>query len=272
MFNKLSLNNTKLPVMEISSNHETYGQINLECKNCGSEGSVYRYNSEYAFKIFNYYNKKRSLIKKFQKIELLAKLEDKSFAFPIGLVGFENRLKEGYYMNIVEVHKDYPSFMQLWNIKDRQTLFDIVIKADAAMQRAHKMGIIMGDIKENNILIDENNNPIFIDTDNYAYGDFKFDLYPYVIKNLKNYYGKKFSLIDTDKYLYALMVLKYMFSFRCYVKLFTMNYKAIINSWGIDPELKEGLIDIFSDSEDKPYIGPILKRINPEQKFFSPIK
>ena len=57
-----------------------------------------------------------------------------------------------------------------------QTKLDLLIQVDPAIQRAHNIGLALGDIKPNNILNAENGTPIFIDTDNYAYKHLSFDI------------------------------------------------------------------------------------------------
>ena len=46
-------------------------------------------------------------------------------------------------------------------------------------------------------------------------------------------------------------------------------FKKLIEFMDVSQEVKDGLRLIFSDANEKPYIGPILKKINPEQKIIS---
>lgn len=43
----------------------------------------------------------------------------------------------------------------------------------------------------------------------------------------------------------------------------------MIEFMDVSQEVKDGLRLIFSDANEKPYIEPILKKINPEQKIIS---
>ena len=46
-------------------------------------------------------------------------------------------------------------------------------------------------------------------------------------------------------------------------------FRALIRFLNVSKEVKDGLRMIFSDAMHKPYIGPILEKINPEEKLIS---
>ena len=237
----------------------------------GDEGSVYNYNNQYALKTFNlframeYFYGER-LTNKFAKLEAMCSLKDESFCFPIGVLGYKDLFKEGCYMDLIQYDKNKKDFNYLEKLKDTKIILEYILKADAAIQRIHTKGIRIGDVKENNILIDLNDNPIFIDTDNYAFQDFDFDLIPDSVYCLEGRYGKTFSLKDSDIFLFSIMGLKLLThnSDFSYLKSDEILIK-LINNLDVSAEVKEGLKIIFSDSQNKPYLGPILQKINPKQ-------
>lgn len=236
----------------------------------GAEASVHKYNEQIAFKVFDFIQDKEKLSRKFEKIELLGQLCDASACFPIGLIGYEDKKKEGYYCDLVNPLENYGDFDYLRILKDMRELLGYIIQADEAIQRFHKMGLILGDIKGDNIMLDCNGNVKFIDTDNWMYNDYGFDVYPCRANLLNDTFNKKFSLIDNDRFVFAMMALQY------FIKGSTISlhlsdeyFKKLIEFMNVSKEVKDGLRLIFSDANEKPYIGPILKRINPEQEIIS---
>ena len=116
----------------------------------------------------------------------------------------------------------------------------------------------------------KNNNPIFIDTDNYAYQNYYYNLISYHSYYLCNTFRKSFSQVENDKYLLAII------SMQLYTPGIVISnnqtdrfYREMIRLMDIPSESKDELRQIFSDAYDKPYIGPVLKRINPRTKLLS---
>ena len=132
------------------------------------------------------------------------------------------------------------------------------------------MGIILGDIKGDNIMLDCNGNVRFVDTDNWMYNDYGFDIYPGRADWLSDNFNKKFSLIDNDRFVFAMMAIQYFIDGDI-IRLHHSDvyFKKLIEFMDVSQEVKDGLRLIFSDANEKPYIGPILKKINPEQKIIS---
>lgn len=264
---KDDLYNTALPTLIIKERerYKEYPQIGF-----GDEASVHKYNEQIAFKTFDFIRDKEKLPRKFEKIELLGQLYDEAACFPIGLIGYEDKKKEGYYCELVNPLKNYKDFDYLQFLKDRKQLLEYIIQADEAIQRFHKMGLILGDIKNDNIMIDCNGNVKFVDTDNWMYNSYGFDVYPGRADWLTNTFNKEFSLIDNDRYVFGMMAIQYfidgsVISVHCSDEY----YKKMIEFMDVSQEVKDGLRLIFSDANEKPYIGPILKKINPEQKIIS---
>lgn len=264
---KDDLYNTTLPTLLIEEEkcYREYPQIGFGC-----EASIHKYNEQIAFKTFEFIKDKEKLPRKFEKIELLGHLYDESACFPIGLVGYEDNKKEGYYCDLVNPLKNYKDFDYLQCLKDTKQLLGYIIQADEAIQRFHKMGLILGDIKGDNIMIDCNGNVKFVDTDNWMYNDYGFDLYPSRANWLSNTFNKSFSLIDNDRFVFAMMAIQY-FVDGDIIELHHSDvyFKKLIESMDVSQEVKDGLRLIFSDAKEKPYVGPLLKKINPEQEIIS---
>lgn len=264
---KDDLYNTALPILiiEEEKRYKEYPQIGF-----GDEASIHKYNEQIAFKTFDFMRDKEKLPRKFEKIELLGQLSDVAACFPIGLVGYEDKKKEGYYYNLVKPLKNYKDFDYLQFLKDMRQLLGYIIQADEAIQRFHKMGIILGDIKGDNIMIDCNGNVRFVDTDNWMYNDYGFDVYPGRADWLSDTFHKKFSFVDNDRFVFAMMAIQYFIDGDI-IRLHHSDvyFKKLIEFMDVSQEVKDGLRLIFSDANEKPYIGPILKKINPEQKIIS---
>lgn len=262
-----SLYDTSLPtlVVDKEKRYKEYPQ-----KGFGDEGLVFQYDDKTAFKTFDFISDKDVLTRKFSKIELLGHLTDPAACFPIGLVGYEDRKKEGYYYDLVNPLKGCKDFEYLQFLKDIRRLIEYIIKADEAIQRFHKMDIILGDIKENNIMIDCNGNVKFVDTDNWMYKDYGFDTPPGRAGWLKATFGKEFSLVDNDRFVFAMMAIQFFVN-GSVIRLHSSDnyFKRLIALMDVSQEVKDGLRLIFSDAPDKPYIGPIMKKIDPEQKILT---
>lgn len=264
---KDSLYNTLLPTLEIEENelYKKYPQIGF-----GEEASVHKYDEDLAFKVFIFFSKKECLSRKFEKIELMGKLRDESACFPVGLVGYEDKKKEGYFCDLVNPLSGCKDFEALTYLKDMRKLLDYIVQADEAIQRFHKMGLVLGDVKEDNIMIDENGNVKFVDTDNWMYGDYGFDLEPGRAHLLRRTYNKEASLIDSDRFAFAMMAIQYFIK-GTLIRLHCSEayFKKMVELLNVSPEVKDGLRLIFSDAKDKPYVGPILKMIDPNQPLIS---
>lgn len=235
----------------------------------GIEGCVYNYQDSYALKHLSLFRILERYFRidfsnKFKKLEKLSLLEDESFCFPIGLLEFEDLCFEGYFMKLIKSDKSKKDFNFLSKLKDKDEVSSYLIEADSAIKRAHSLGLILGDIKEENILIGDDGKVYFIDTDNYSYQDFGFDLVPKSAMMLKNIYGRDFDSWDNDKFLFTLMAIKIMTgdSFLSSQLRDTSLLDLAISKLDLDKEVKEGLRLILSDADDKPYFSQVytLKR------------
>lgn len=264
----MNLYDTSLPIIKIDSSqlYKRYKQIGF-----GQEAGVYQYDESTAIKIFQFFKNKSRLPLKFRKIEIFGKMEDESFLFPKGLVGFETEQKEGYFCDLNLPYRPAPDFDKLQFLKDRKKILEFIMKADKAIRRIHSKGFIIGDIKADNILINRDEEVKFCDVDNYMYGDFGFDLEPGRRGWLsRTYDGKNFSNLDNEKFVFAMMALQYFID-GTVLSIHASDYyfKNLIEFLDVDPVIKDGLRIIFSDAENKPYIGDVLKGFDPESKIIS---
>ncbi len=219
----------------------------------GQEGEVFNYNDMYALKIFNFCSDS-----KFEKVKSLLRYFDKDFLFPLGLVFFESDFFAGYFMKLVQTNYEVAignfEDLKLSNIKMQIALLR---KASIALKKAHKNGIIIGDVKSDNILVDENLNPLYADVDNYKYGrEFDYDLRPDRATWLEELYKKSFTEDNNDKFLFALLTLEVI------LNIYEINFcrESIDDALNRikNKLLREGLEQILADTQDKPYVHEIL--------------
>ncbi len=102
------------------------------------------------------------------------------------------------------------------------------------------------------------------------YQDYGFDTLPGRAGWLKSTFGKEFSPLDNDRFVFAMMAIQFFVN-GSVIRLHSSDayFKRLIALMNVSQEVKDGLRLIFSDADDKPYIGPILQMINPEQKILS---
>lgn len=229
----------------------------------GLESRVYCYDSETVIKIFI-----KATILKYSKIKLMATLENEFFVFPKGFVGFESGFKEGYFMARVNTQEGLENFSKLYFLDDLKRIIAILKQADRAIEWAHLNDILIGDIREKNILINKTDKPKFCDTDNYFYKDFDFDLTPKRIFWLSRLYGREFSLIEVDKFLYGLMCLKILT--RDFTTIVTKSHiENLINNLNFSNRVKEGFRFVCSDTMNRPYMQEILSEMESDVKRFT---
>lgn len=231
---------------------------------CGVEGCVYNYRDIYALKhlslfriLERYYN--INIGRKFQKIVEMSHLSDDNFCFPIGLLGFEDLFMEGYYMRLVKCSNNFHDFSALGSLNDKSKVIDYLVDADLAIKKAHSLGLRIGDIREENILIGDDGKAYFTDTDNYVYQDFDFDLFPSRASTMRRIYGGDFDLADNDRFVYTLMALKILTGINIFLsrQIDDTLLSELIKQLDFDKETKEGLRLILSDSSNKPYFSDV---------------
>ncbi len=236
----------------------------------GEEGVLYKYDNAEALKIFSFYMNQDMIDHKFNKLEELGRIKDKNFCFPKNIVGFLDLKKQGYGMELVSPYRKCKDFSELDNLLDMKKILEYIMIADKAIERIHKKGVILGDIRDDHIMINKAGEVKFIDTDNYAYGDYGFDIQPTRSNWLKRIYNHDFDPKDNDIFVYAIIALQH------FVKGSTIRlnrtdeyFKELINCLNVSQEVKEGLRLILSDAERKPYLGKVLKKVDFENEFTS---
>lgn len=266
-YKKESIYDTGLPIIVIDDNKRfsKYPQIGY-----GEEGSIHKYDNKRAIKVFEFFEDRQKLKQKFEKIEELAHLKDDSFCFPKGLVGYLDLKKEGYFMELVKPMEKCKDFSELYKLKNTKKMLEYIIMADRAIERIHKKGIIIGDIRDENIMINKCGEIKFIDTDNYRYGDYDFDLVPSRSKWLEHTYGKSVSDVDNDIFVFTMMALQRFIPAHYRGHKSIEYFYELINLLEVSSEVKEGLRLILSDAPNKPHAHKVLRKINPEERILSP--
>lgn len=264
---KDSIYHTGLPIIVIDENKRfsKYPQIGY-----GEEGSIHKYDNKKAIKVFEFFEDREKIENKFMKIEELARLKDKSFCFPQGLVGYLDLKKEGYFMELVKPMERCKDFSELYQLKNVKKILEYLMMADKAMERIHKKGIIIGDVRDQNIMIDKCGEIKFIDTDNYQYGDYDYDLVPSRSKWLEHTYGKETTGIDNDIFVYTMMALQSFMPAHYRGRKSIQYFYELVDLLAVSSEVKEGFRLILSDAPNKPYVHKVLKMINPEEGIISP--
>ena len=136
----------------------------------GNEGKILLYKPEILLKRFepfimpflNMDNKKYKLIE-FSKMNQLENI----IALPKQLVNIDNTFS-GFTM------KKYDA-VTIDNLKDLNKNIDLFAKLFKNLDYLHNKDIIIGDVKNKNILVDNNNNPIFVDVDSMGINKFPQD-------------------------------------------------------------------------------------------------
>ncbi len=295
---ELCITNTSLPTLELN---ERDLNKKYEYVGHGGEGTVYKYDEKTVVKIFNDYLSKEQLPIKFRKIEVLGHIQEPGVVLPRGLVGFSREdkidvslldtsdleaftrkvlelkgqnslevLKSGYFMDRVICHSKCGNFDRLSSLKDTKKVLEIMRKADEIMRRLHAHGFRIGDVKGENILIDQNLSPIFIDGDNMAYEEFSYDVADDRTLWLDETFGSKHSRVDSDIYLYTLMCLDYfMQNAEMYLGHNREYLEKLVRFLKVDPVTREALSIILSDAHGKPYIGEVLGGLSQEAFTFT---
>ena len=224
--------------------------------NSGEEGIVYKYNDSICFKEFKH---DRVLRSKESKIKKMMKLDDNSFCFPLGRVTTNNNFV-GYYMKYVDSKE---TFKDLEESYDYERIKELIIKASICIERLHQSKLYRLDCNLSNILI-KDEEPIFVDTDNYKYKMHAPEFWtgdPLLIK-----YGRRFSDQDKDIFLYTMSLMQLFAKDTVLFDLFEGDYLNEYLSKTILPShVQSGLIEIFSDSKDKPYLHYMLQDVDPKR-------
>lgn len=236
----------------------------------GDESVVYNYKNRYALKIFQLFYETENWEKlnaKCEKVASMTNLKDKDFCFPLGMIKeFDSNIK-GCFMDYIDCKDNGRDFHYLYKLNNMKDIINYLYKMDDAIRRIHRKDVRLGDIKEDNILITKDNEIKFIDTDNYAYEDYDFDVAAWRVRFIREKYGNYLSYQDTDILLTSMMALKYILKDPyCCCESSPEYFHQKINELNITKEGKNALLWIFSDSCERPYISEILPEIKLEDK------
>lgn len=231
----------------------------------GDEGTVFNYQDKYAVKIFTRYKTiemHRRLERKMKKLEEMLQVQDPGAAFPLGLVSSDGKEVDGYYTKLIRSNGYIESFSDLKKLRSLSTIVELLKQGDQILRRLHQKGFALGDIKGNNILLDEMGNPIYVDVDNYKYKNHLFDLIPDRAGVIYSKFQGPLSYQDNDKIIYALMALQTITGNRDFsFQRDAIIIKRAVEELDTDEETKEILQEIFSPTTDKPYVGDVLEKI-----------
>lgn len=225
----------------------------------GVEGIVYKYTNDKVIKIFNE-KEELDLSTIIDRIKYLVNVKINNFAFPENLVCNSKNQIIGYSMKLI-TYNEYKSFFNLSECKNNDEFINYFIKAQESLKKLHRNNIFVGDFNPNNIMIDKDNNPIFIDTINYSTPAFNFLLEPFSAKIYEKIFKSKCTLLDNDKFMFAFLFMSFFISPGDLEKAIkNPNYfKEIIDNFDISDISKITLKRIFSIKNNKEYIDDVLE-------------
>ncbi|MBR1376633.1 MAG: hypothetical protein IJ565_02350 [Bacilli bacterium] len=204
----------------------------------GKESKVYLYGNK-IIKIFQT-KKKPILENKYNKLLLLNKIDLKTR--PLDLIYINDEFK-GYSMFKL---KDYKEFKpKEYTIRERIDILKLLYKK---LEYMHKKGIVYGDIRSSNILINSKKDIALCDLDNVKINDYDFDI---LNRNQKRYLdltGEKD--IYMDDYVFNLYTVACLYGIlECYsYECFVHNAKDFKGK-GFD-ETVEYLLNLDHDNRD----------------------
>ena len=251
----------------------------------GSEGVVYKYDESTAIKMFN----PKKFPNKLDKIKELYNLYDDNFCFPTGLVFTKRDDLVGLKMDYINSSKEFDNFLELVldhipnGDIDIDSLYNLLFKIDSAIKRAHSYEYRIGDLRPKNILLNEFDEPIFIDTDGGSYKNYGYDIDSPRSLWANRVYNKTFSYEDSDKYVWAIIFIESLLTYNNFnrkcvpfmaIELYQNKemLEDLVSDLSIPKEMKEGLNIIFSDADNKPYVGDIFKDYNHNKRIMSDFK
>ena len=235
---------------------------------CGYEGNVYRHGEQTAIKIFNTYSLNDEKLKeKFKKIEVLGQLQNADACLPKEIAEYPDGTKAGYIMDLVNPHPQHANFTKLSELECLEEKISYIIQASDKIDTLHELKLFLGDISGENIMIDKNENVRFIDTDNWMYGGYDFNVESNLMRLLKKCYAKEFHVQDNDCFIFALLAMEVIQGKIMHnIQPNDTTFKNQIEKLGVSKNTQEGLRYIFSDAPRKTYIGEILRTLSSTEK------
>ena len=233
----------------------------------GDEGLVFNYHDKYAIKIFKdlydeHYIKSRAKTKiRFLKLKEMMKESDSNLSLPLGFVSFDGENIVGIYSKLVK-HKDLIDFDSLSKIKSADERARYLLMGDSILQRIHSKGFIVGDIKPDNILINDADDVVYIDCDNYKYKNYLFDTIPTRAGFFYRLYDNSISYQDNDKLVYTVMALNILTGDKDFnLRQNHEGLRRAIRRLHLSDDIEDYLKVIVSPSLDKPYVGPAIEKM-----------
>ncbi len=226
----------------------------------GREGIVYEYNDNLVIKIFR--KEEVNFSDMIERIKYLINIKTKvkNIIFPQHIVMNTKHEIIGYSMELILFNK-YKSFYNLFECKSNDEFINYFKQIQETMKKLHKNNIFIGDFNPNNIMINNDNIPIFIDTVNYANEKFGFLYKSYNSLIYEKIFKCKCSYLDNDKFMFSFLFLIFFVPFQELVTAMdNPNYfKVIINDFNISDSSKKILNKIFSSESNKDYLDEVFE-------------
>lgn len=241
---------------DLFDNHQLIGE--------GDEGLVYNYDDKYAIKIFRNCDNRSQLTKlklKLLKLKDMMSIHDRNINLPLGFVSFDGENVHGIYSRLIKHNKLF-DFNDLSLINDKRERARYLIEGDNILQRIHSNGFIVGDVKPDNIMINDSDEVVYIDCDNYKFKNYLFDTIPTRAGFYYRVYGHDLAYQDNDKLVYTIMALELLtgdLDFNVY-----QSHEGLIRAvkrLHLDPETENDLRTIISPIRNKPYVGETIKKM-----------
>lgn len=234
----------------------------------GREGIVYKYNDNLAIKILKKEEVDISDITERIKFWINIKTKVRNVIFPEHVVVNTKNQIIGYSMKLISFNK-YKSFFNLFECKNNDEFINYFEKIQETLKELHKNNIFVGDFNPNNIMINSDNVPIFIDTINYANEKYSFLHESYNSLIFEKIFKIKCSNLDNDKFMFAFLFLTFFVSFEDLEIAFEdANYfKIIINNLDISDSSKNILNKIFSIESNKYYLEDVFEDFKKNEHF-----
>lgn len=234
----------------------------------GYEGLVYNFDDKNVVKVIG-----NCTQNKIDKIELLNKLEINNFVFPDKLVTLETGRPIGYTMERVETNELH----NLSNTLESNITLDKKIKylkdLENQLKIAHQNGITLVDLNFTNFLINQNDDIVVIDTDNFTYKDCKTDCFPTLYSFL--YRQKVSNKIDSnmDKFSFTMKILEYLCD-ESILQFDVINYhpyrkdlEKFVKKLDIPLDIKTLILHNISKESNKVYFNNVLDKLSSKQKY-----
>lgn len=236
----------------------------------GAEGEVFQIDDDTVYK---YLKNRKTREDKIKKIKYLKNINLEKFVKIKDIVS-DGYVEIGYTMKLVKTN----SFNNVKKaLKDDISLnekIEYIKDVENTMKEAHNKGIVLVDMFYHNFLINENNNVIGIDIDNFQINGFENNCKPvYFLKYYNNKINNDVITKDLDIVSNVLFML-HMISIPSFDIGRVNNYlpgdkiiEEYIKILNISKELCELLTEIVSDSKNKPYLENYIDELKSQEEF-----